>query len=379
MSEHSFFEHFIAKKRFHISSEHPERAVELLPWATVNQLIEFDILPPDKLRVMRSSIDVAPLMFRRQDGSKRLRAGALQGLLAQGVSLVVNDIDDAVPQIGRLADAIERRLSHKVGINAYLTFGQGSAFKAHWDEHDVLVVQVHGSKRWRSYGTPIPYPIEKHRRERIIPTKVVWENLMKPGDILYLPRGEIHDAAVEGNNSVHLTLGIDPLYGIDFVRWLATRAEDDELFRVDLSRLGGELRLRQHEIRLKERLHVLIDSTSLADYLDADDRERSPRVLLSIGQHDQLGKEMFVQPALRRNIDLSAYAENEATVTIGGEPYRLSAAAQRALRLLLERNGFNFGELATTLDSLESREIFRQGILELVQHGLAALRRLDPP
>src|SRR5262249_28099490 len=184
-----FLEHFLEKKHLHISSGEPERVAQLLPWATINRLIEWDVLPPDRFRVIRAAIDIAPLMFRRRDGSQRLRAGALQALLTQGTSLVINGIGDLVPQIGRLSDALERRLAHNIGVNAYLSFGRGSAFKPHWDNHDVIVVQIHGSKRWRSYGTPIPFPVEKQGREQVLPTEIVWEGVLESGDLLYLPRG----------------------------------------------------------------------------------------------------------------------------------------------------------------------------------------------
>jgi ribosomal protein L16 Arg81 hydroxylase len=373
MSEQTFIEHFLEKKRLHISSKNPERTAQLLPWATINQLIECDILPPERFRVIRSAIDIAPQMFRRQDGSKRLRAGVLQTLLQQGTSLIINEIDDLVPQIRNLTDAIERGLAHRVGVNCYVSFGRGSAFKAHWDNHDVLVVQVHGSKLWRSYGTPNPFPVEKRHRDPVLPTEIVWEGLMEPGDLLYLPRGEVHDAALEGKNSVHLTIGITARRGLDLLDWLADQATDDELLRMDLTRLGGEAALQRQETRLKERLHALIDTVSLAAYLDSDDLERTPRTLLSIGQDDRLGEDTFIVPAPRRRTPLATKDEGEVAVTIGAEQHRLSATARRALSLLLERNGLRFGEFPPALGALDREESLRKGVLELVKHGLAAL------
>ncbi|MGA5143217.1 JmjC domain-containing protein [Streptomyces azureus] len=32
-------------------------------------------------------------------------------------------------------------------------------FGVHWDDHDTLVVQLDGAKRWRSYGTTQPFPL----------------------------------------------------------------------------------------------------------------------------------------------------------------------------------------------------------------------------
>jgi hypothetical protein len=248
--------------------------------------------------------------------------------------LVIVDVDALVPEIRRLADAIERRLSHYVGVNAYLSFSRGSAFKAHWDIHDVLVVQVHGSKRWRSYGTPVPYP--------------------------------------------HLTIRIRPRRGADFLAWLTKQATDDELFRMDLTRLGGDAALRLHETRLKARLHTLIDSSNLLAYLEANDRERSPRALFSLNQVD-LDDDSIVVPAPRRR-DSLLHTENKdvSTVTIGGEHYHLSAPARLMLATLLDRNETRFRELVVALSARTSEETLREAVIELVRCGLAALQDREP-
>src|SRR5438445_10327044 len=168
VQEEAFLDHFQNKLRLHVKAGQAGRATDLLPWTTMNQLIAADILPTDRLRIVRASMDLPPLMYHRS-GSHELRAGTLQTLLAQGVSIVINFVDDLVPQIGILADAVERRLGHQVGVNAYLSFGQGSALAAHADDHDVLVVQVHGRKRWRSYGSPFPLPVERRKSPKFAP------------------------------------------------------------------------------------------------------------------------------------------------------------------------------------------------------------------
>src|SRR5262249_54552272 len=149
---------------------------------TINRLIQSDVLPAERFRVVRANLDIPPAMFRSRGASARLRPSALGSVLAQGASLVLNRIDEVVPAIGRLSDAIERRLSSVVWVNAYLSFGQGSAFRSHWDSHDVLVLQVHGSKRWRGFGTPMALPIDGHGPKEPFPRDAVWEDRLDPGD-----------------------------------------------------------------------------------------------------------------------------------------------------------------------------------------------------
>jgi ribosomal protein L16 Arg81 hydroxylase len=237
VTEEIFFAHFLEKERLHVEAGQPDRAKALLPWTTINRLVDADMLPPDRIRVMRASIDIAPKMYRHQDGAQRLRAGALQALLTQGASLVINEIDKLVPQIGRLADTLERHLGHHIAVRAFVSFGQGGALKAHWDDSDVLVVQVHGRKLWRSYGSPTPLPISGLTEVQPVTKGVVWQGVLEPGDMLYLPRGEVHEAALEGSSSVHLTIGIAARRGVDFMRWLSKRAATELAFREDITRV----------------------------------------------------------------------------------------------------------------------------------------------
>jgi ribosomal protein L16 Arg81 hydroxylase len=372
VQEGVFLDHFLNKLRLHVKAGHADRAKALLPWATMNHLIATDAIPADRLRIVRASVDVPPLMYRRQSGSQELRTGALQALLAQGVSIVINSVDDLVPQIGFLADALERRLAHRVGINAYLSFGQGSALKPHADDHDVLVVQVHGRKRWRSYGSPFALPVEKRKSPKFAPEDAVWEDTLEPGDVLYLPRGEVHEAALAGAHSVHLTIAIVTGRGVDFINWLSKQAAADLAFRTDITRLGGDAALRQQAADLRARLHALIDTARLDDFLDAQDAERSPRPLLNMGHiGDDAGpaEHTVVTPALRRRISLGS---GEEAVEIGGERYRLSAHAQRVLGLLAERNALEFGELLRALADALGRDEARAAVLELARSGLVS-------
>jgi ribosomal protein L16 Arg81 hydroxylase len=373
-SEQTFLDRFLQKARLHVKSDDPARAVSLFPWSTINQLIELDLLPPDRLRVLRANTEILPSLFRHSDGERQLRPGALQSLLRQGVSLVINGVADLVPQIGRLTDAIERRLGYHSWANAYLSFGRGSAFRSHWDPHDVLVLQIHGRKRWRSYGTPMPFPLENHGPIEPFGSEVVWEDLLEPGDVLYLPRGEVHQAELEGTTSVHITIGIQAPRGVDFLRWVADKAAADVPARMDLERLSGEAALCQQERELKARLHAMIDSASLADYLEAEDAKRKPRPLLSLGLADRLVSATMIVPSLRRRIPVATDGEAELAVTIGGESYRLSPERRRVLAHVLECGGLTFGALVAAFGTTTDETILRDAVIDLCRQGLVGLQ-----
>ncbi len=270
-TEEQFIECFLHKRRLFIKSNDARRAEALLPRWMLDRLIASDFLPTERLSVLQGGSSVAQGRFRNPDG--RLRQGALDDLTAEGVSFVVNRIDDDVPSIARLSASLQRRLGHRLWVNSYVTYGPGGALRPHYDDHDVIVLQIHGSKRWFGHGAPYPSPIRPSLEDEDFGPPV-WEELLAPGDVLYLPRGEVHHTSVEGASSVHLTLGVETRRGVDFLAKLVGDAELDAEFRLDLTRLGGAEALERQERHLKDKMHALIEQADLRAYLLEDEGSR---------------------------------------------------------------------------------------------------------
>lgn len=273
-AESDFIAAFVRKERMIVKAPDARRAEGLLPQITIERLIASDLLPSMRLSVLRDGEVVAPHRFRTDDG--RLHVSAMEGLVREGVSLIVTGIHDDVPAIERLRKGLELRLGHDVWVNAYVTHGPGGALPPHYDDHDVLALQVHGSKRWHGHGVPFPSPIERSP-DGVDFGPSHWELLLEPGDLLYLPRGEAHHAMADGPLSVHLTFGIDTRRGIDFLSSVVEHAKSEGLFRQDLTRLGGTSSLELRERALKDRMHALIEEADLGAYLTTDEAARHER------------------------------------------------------------------------------------------------------
>ena len=374
LAEHEFLESFAQKRRFFVKTTQPDRAAPLLPWATINHLVEAGVIPSSKFRLILKGRPISESMYRRGQ-KKRLHPDILQQLAAQGVSIVIDGIDKYVPSIATLADAIERRIGHMVWVNCYITFGTASAFKPHYDTHDVLVVQVYGVKRWRGYGIPVVHPVTafSHHQAEITLGKADWEELIEPGDMLYVPRGEAHDAICVVKPSVHLTIGILAPNGLELLKWMVQRAVNDEVFRMDVTRVGGHEALNNHGQLLKQHLHDLIDQLSFDAFLDDADQQRSPRVRLNLGLDNVLTPNTWLAPTPRRRLELDADAGGEVELTVGGNAIRLSADAGRTLHLLLENDGLSFKALAEKLGMTTEDGQLRHAVAELVAKGLVAV------
>jgi len=200
------------------------------------------------LQMARDSAMVSARDYCDDDGKPD--AQKVKALLANGASLVLNDIDLQAPgltDVSAVARALEETLEAKAQANLYSSPRERQAFASHYDAHDVYAVHVEGEKLWRIYEGRADLPIEhpafksrtpdEHARAK---GKVIAEVLMKPGDLLYLPRGQYHDAIAQSERTTHIAFGVVGVIGMDVVSALYARAVEDALFRADMPRRHGQ-------------------------------------------------------------------------------------------------------------------------------------------
>ncbi|WP_176740424.1 JmjC domain-containing protein [Streptomyces sp. Ncost-T10-10d] len=78
----------------------------------------------------------------------------------------------------------------------------------HRDDADVLAIQISGEKRWRVHAGPADGNWEPAREDGD-PGEVLLETVLRPGEVLYVPRGFAHHADAVGDApSVHLSLTV---------------------------------------------------------------------------------------------------------------------------------------------------------------------------
>ena len=142
-----------------------------------------------------------------------------------GATISLPGFHRAWEPLGTLAAAIEENCDHLVHTNVYITPGNAVGFSPHYDTHEVFVLQIAGSKRWRIHRPPLPLP---HRSQPFdprsyTPSAPLFECDLVPGDLLYLPRGFVHTTATSDSFSVHVTLGITVYTWVELLTdWIQT-------------------------------------------------------------------------------------------------------------------------------------------------------------
>ena len=95
--------------------------------------------------------------------------GGLEALYQEyrsGSSIVLLFLHERWPPLKLLCQSLSSELSSRIQANMYLTPPQAQALKTHYDTHDVLVLQIHGKKRWRLFDRAVQLPLSHQRYTR---------------------------------------------------------------------------------------------------------------------------------------------------------------------------------------------------------------------
>ena len=127
----------------------------------------------------------------------------------RGATIVLQALHRQSGPVARFCRDLELALTHPVQANAYVTPPTSKGFAVHHDTHDVFVVQTHGRKAWRVYGPLVDLagPDQPWSDALGAPGPPVLQGELRPGDVLYIPRGFPHDAEARREVSIHVTVG----------------------------------------------------------------------------------------------------------------------------------------------------------------------------
>ena len=149
-------------------------------------------------------------------GSQRVaNPEMLLGLYSSGATLILNQAHRAMPKLIDACRSLTQELGFPTNANIYITPRNSSGFVKHADDHEVLVLQIAGNKSWVAYAGD-GQPLELN---------------LQSGDLLYLPRGMFHSARAGEEDSIHITLGLNPAYGFELIQNLATLAAEMTSFQ----------------------------------------------------------------------------------------------------------------------------------------------------
>ncbi|MFQ5772933.1 MAG: cupin domain-containing protein [Kiloniellaceae bacterium] len=280
VGESAFLAEHYHRRPLHVRGG-PDKFAFAMSWDALNEMLGMDVWDGNTLQLVLDRQRVPPAAYSRNTLNRNQRqvlqpeSDKVMELLRRGASLVLNNIETLHPGALAVAETIAGRLGAKVSANLYCSWQERQAFDSHYDRHDVYALHVVGEKRWRLYEGRMDNPVE-HAAFYNVPQaecdrlkgRVAEEVVMRPGDLLYLPRGQFHDALASSEASIHLTFGCSEPTGLDWLTRFWERAVHDPRFRADLPLADtpeGERALRAHLEMLVERVgRIALDEAGLA-------------------------------------------------------------------------------------------------------------------
>ena len=302
-------------------------------------------------------------------------------LFLDGHTVVLQGLHRLWPPLIDFAGALTTDLGHPVQVNAYITPASSQGFSAHYDVHDVFVLQVAGEKRWRIHQPVLEAPSRDqpwtdHRAAvaaRAEEAPVI-DAVLRPGDALYLPRGYLHAAEALGGVTCHLTVGVHPVTRQHVLDALLAIAVDEPALRSSLP-MGVDLGdpaaveddLRATVATLTERLRTIsaVDvATRLGDRLVDSNRPAPVAPLAQAAALEGLDADSVLvrRGHLRHLVTTDG---DEVVVRVADRTLRLPASAAKAVRALLDGERVRVAELPG-LDLPEALELARRLVRESV-------------
>jgi ribosomal protein L16 Arg81 hydroxylase len=272
----------------------------------------------------------------------------IQSEYRSGATVVLPALQRTWHPLRRLCAALEDELSHPVHANAYLTPGDSPGFTPHYDTHEVFVLQIAGTKRWRVFQPLRPLP---HRSQPFSPIGFtlpppLLELELNPGDLLYLPRGYVHAAHTSHGHSAHVTIGITVYTWVELLGELASAAKEVAELRAALP--PGFAAREELKATLRKNLSRCIDL--LRDNVDAE--------RLVEGFLQKVGSAR-VRPYETFHSDATVIGLQTRLKTPRAESYRISTERRGTVMEFAGRKFVLPEKIRATIDEMCRRQSFR--------------------
>ena len=369
-----FYAEHLGRRWFHARCKSADRFGELLSLADLDEVLGRFGLRHPAIKMVRAGDPVAASEYVWRD--RMVDPARVAALFAEGATIVFGGLHDHHEPTRRLCSAVSQQVSARTQTNIYLTPPGSQGFRPHWDTHDVFVLQVEGSKRWRIYAGGPELPLKGHKFDPKVHEAggVEREFTLRRGEALYVPRGQMHAASTTEETSVHITLGVMSYTWADLLtdvlsevvdRSAAWRENVPTGFAVD----PGETEALQEE--LARRVATLAGEMDLPAVVtaraDAFADQVRPRVVDHLRQASlaalvEEGDQVGWRPGFPGRVEDRGA---RVAVVCRGREVEFPAAAKATLERLLTGATFTAGELDEGLDwpscAVVLRALVREG------------------
>lgn len=198
------------KKPLHIARNQPNYYKEIISTPIIDNMLRHENIQFTK------NIDVTSYVNGKRETHNpegRAHPHLVWDFYLNGCSIRLLNPQTYIPKLHLLNATMQEFFHSFVGANAYLTPPDSQGFAPHYDDIEAFILQIEGKKHWRIYkprseNETLPRISSKNFDQEEIGAPIM-EVVLKAGDMLYFPRGYIHQGVtVDGEHSLHVTVSM---------------------------------------------------------------------------------------------------------------------------------------------------------------------------
>jgi bifunctional lysine-specific demethylase and histidyl-hydroxylase NO66 len=205
---------YIHKNRLIISRDDPSYFRDVVDISHIDELITSVRIPATNLNLAKDDVPLA--LDKYCIGDSFVDKARMLKLHEEGATIILRSVEQWSPSINRLRMMAEEFYRCECQINIYVTPPGQKSTPPHWDTHDLVVMQIAGSKKWRLFegNRTCPLADERFRIGVDFVSEHHTDVALHAGDTLYLPSGSIHEPVAE-TYSIHVSIGIQKIRWYD--------------------------------------------------------------------------------------------------------------------------------------------------------------------
>lgn len=363
-------------------------------WDTVNAVLNAEDCVFPKIKMSRSDVAVPTNLFTTSVGGQPLvDPRAVVRLFRDGASFGITGADSHWPPLRPVVDCIHDALLESVNANIYCSPPNTQGFRCHFDLHEVLVLQLAGSKHWKVFRPTIDAPVESWRvedAEEVLQTEPYIDAVIEEGDVLYVPRGHWHYAVTRDSMSLHVTMGVKCRNGSAFFEWLGGELMQLPVWRRNAPLLNdvaadGRLSPRRSVAEWSHALkQTLVDKLSEPDVFERFLSETigglQPIHAIEMPvqgstQPLPVDRLRFERPAGRRHV-IEQTGPAEIVINVAGSDIQLEGVNPVLVGRIFASPSFTLADVLSWVPDVNVDEV-TELLSDLVRGGLLIARRID--
>lgn len=381
MEAEVFLRDYYRRRPVHIPGSE-DRFREVFSWDALNRLLELSPLWTDgSFRLTHSGRLFQPEEYcysgidRENKKAMKPDIRQVKTLLRQGATVSLSFVDGLDPRLRSVSQTFEVVLGAEICGTAFASWDRTMGYSSHFDTQNVFAMQIDGAKTWRIYegrmlnaahvsGADSAEMSQEHHEQA--KGRAMMEVTLTPGDLLYLPHGQYHDATAESGASLHISFGAAHLITRDFLSLLMKDVTKDPLFREHLPHFDDVRENEGHLRRVADRLHQIIADPQNARLLQGYVRDKALSRVAHFELPDRQAGQQFRVRWLGRRLERR---DHGWWLNGGSRGYDLEPTIGSIAEWAIERDYFS-ESLAFDAMKLNSRDALTGGLKRLQEVAL---------